>query len=437
MGLFSKLFKKDPQEELARLEAMIKMGEHGEKTLKLALKLEASSDTSIQGRASQLATQVKASHIADYLESASRSEANGNTADAIDWMKTALPLATGTEKENILLRIRNLEEGDSNTPARPLISARTKSDPVESDEDEIDFDMHFDMLMGMFEPHVADLYQSLPRQFHEAFVTFNSGDVPRAKEIIQPMLEAKPNDPVLQLERGRCAKFDGDYELARDLFAKAWPHFGDIALDHSQTLSIPTLWADVMLELGESEEVIRCLEPLADPKNDFPLMSQTYALALEDAGHYPEAKKFLVSAGSRFNHSANFPFLLSRVMVSMDDANGAINVLEHTAGAACSSGNCGTGIKHPASIRMLISLYLSHGKNLPRVGELLMHLESGLKGMLSKEDLLMTAEFHRLSGDSEAEAAAREEAASLKEGTDSGLQQAIGSANSSNQSAVL
>lgn len=438
MGLFSKLFKKDPQAELAKLEAMISRGENPEKALKLASKLEGDADAMVRTRAAALSVKLKESQAAELLANAKRSEQGGNIGDALDWMQAALPYLEGEQRESLIRRIEELDESMSDGPARPLISAR-EADPEEPEGDghEVDFDIHFEMLIGMLEPKIAELYTTLPRAFHEGFVNFNNGDVDHAIEVYEGLMAELPNNSVLQFERGRCCLFKGEFEQARDLLEKAWSAFGDDFLDEAQSLSVPLLWADAMLALEKPNDVVLKLEPLADPRDGRPLVSQVYALALEAAGRLEEAKKFLVKAGSRFDRMPNFPFLLARVMEQMGDWQGAINVLESKVGPKCAGGSCGPNQKHPASMRMLIALYLEHKQNLSAAGDLLMHLESALKGNLSRSDLLMAAEYHRQTGDDEAAVAAEEAAARLDELEGTGLEQDVTSTLSAGNKAVL
>lgn len=434
MGFFS-LFKKDPEVELTRVETMIKQGKVLEKALKLATKLESNSSAIISSQAAALADQARSELVRQALENGKRSKASGNVADAIDWMSSALIYLKDVRRDELQQQIDDLQHQLDDGP-RSLISA-TLEDGDGPENIDIDFEMHFEMLIGMLEPEVADRYRGLPLEFHQAYVSLNKGEVESARSQIIDLLKSHADHPILLLERARCAIVENDAETARDCLERCWHTLGDGNLDDAGTLSVPGLWGEVMLTLQRPEVVIDRLDALAQPNNKRPHLCQIYALALEAANRLEEAKAFLVVAGTSFTRNPNFHFLLARVMEQKGETQGAIDVLERLVGPSCGSGNCGGQIKHPASIRLLVSLYLAHDLNKSRVGDLLLHLEEALQGRLSRQDLMMAAVYHRKCGDEMGAAHAEEAAARLSSLEGSGLEIDVTKSVASGEAAIL
>lgn len=235
------------------------------------------------------------------------------------------------------------------------------------------------------------------------------------------------------------ALVDGKLEEAEALLEKAWPYFGDACIDESESISVPILWADLKLRQEDSQAVVTRLDSQARMKTASPILCQFYALALQNCGEFEVARKYLIEIGSRYDKNPNFRFLLAGVMVQLEDKNAAIQVLETVVGPSCAGGSCGTGAKHPASMRMLTALLLErNGKgDLNQAGQILMHLERALSGHLSKNDLLMTARYHRLCNDEAAAELAENEAERLSDVEQDALAAAGPSIGSTGEKAVL
>jgi hypothetical protein len=114
---------------------------------------------------------------------------------------------------------------------------------------------------------------------------------------------------------------------------------------------------------------------------------------LEREGRDEELHPFLIKAATKFELVREFPLRLARLLERGGDWQRAMQCLEGVVLPSCSGGQCGPGGKHPASIRALIGLYLTHDVQLKRVGELLGHLEQALGGKLAAADYRLMADY--------------------------------------------
>ncbi len=418
MGFLSKLFKKDPQEELAKLEAMLGRGEDAEKAHHLALKLVASDHAQVAERARALAEKLGAQLVVSYRASAERSIAAGNYQDALDWLSSALAVAPPDLRGALEEQIEGLTLKSALTGDLPAIGQQGIQAAVgESDEHVMDDEMHFEMLLGMFREEVADAYRALPPAFHQAFLDFNNGRVAEALAGYRTL--APELSPYLGFELGRCLLQLGESAEAVDWLERVQQDLGDEPLDEAGALSLPVVWAEAMLRLGQTAKVIERIEPLADPRHGEEGTLFLYARALQAADRLQDAKQFLALAYKSHVANPRFCVMLAQVVALMGDWEAAVELLEKRvdAGRRYTSGS---GIAaHPAPVRALAALYLEHPKTLQKAGEAMLELEQLLEGRLTREDWLLTAHYYELIGDKEnatfaSEAADQAEAADAR-----------------------
>ena len=222
----------------------------------------------------------------------------------------------------------------------------------------------------MLVEEVGDLYDQRPAAFRTAYIDLNEGRVTEALAAFEALAATVPADPVLQLELGRCRLMLGDPAAALADFEAVWETFGDDSIDLSGEVSLPGLWAEAKLALGDASSVLERLAPLAQPSADRPTLSYHYAHALL-AVDSAETRGFLASAASRFTGQPMFPYLLAGVLARSGDRQEAIECLEMAIAPSCASGNCKTPPKHLPSLRALVALYLEEESGAARVHQLL------------------------------------------------------------------
>ncbi len=425
MGFLSKLFKKDPQEELAKLEAMISRGDDAEKAHQLALKLSECDQPSVRERATVLAGSLAGKLVAEFSANAERSVASKNFDDAIDWLTSALAFAAGDQRAEIEKHIESLTLRAHLSSELPAIgrSGFAEAGGPESEQEEIDEEMHFEMLIGMLTTEVAETYRSLPTAFHGAFLDFNNGRLNEALEAYERL--APEGNPYVAFEMGRCLLQLDRLEDAVAQLESVQKRLGDKALDEAGALSLPMVWAEAKLRLGHSDEVVARLEPLADPRQGAEVLLVLYARALQDAERWQDAKKFLSSVYKAHVENPVYCVMLAQVVATMGDLEAGIELLEKRvdAGRRYTSGS---GISpHPAPVRALVGLYLEETKTIGKAGEQLLQLEQMLKGQLTREDWLLTARYYELMGDSENAAFAAEAAESAEQALSQGALQTL------------
>lgn len=415
MGFLSNLFKKDPQAELAKLEAMISRGDDAEKAHQLALKLSDCDQPQVRERARALAGTLASKLVAEYCANAERSIAGKNFDDATDWLTAALPFAVADQRAEIERQIEALALKAHQSDDLPTIGrgGHAGAGEPESEQEELDDEMHFEMLIGMLTEEVAEAYRSLPTAFHGAFLDFNNGRLTEALEVYEQL--APGGNPYVAFEMGRCLLQLGRLEDAVAQLESVQERLGDKALDEAGALSLPMVWAEAKLRLGHSEDVAARLEPLADPRHGADGLLILYARALQDAERLQDAKKFLTLAYKAHVESPMYCVLLAQVVAMMGDFEAAVDLLEKRidAGRRYTSGS---GISpHPAPVRALVALYLQETKTIAKAGEQLLQLEQLVKGQLTREDWLLTARYYELMGDNENAAFAAEAAESAEQ----------------------
>ena len=407
MGLFDRLLKKDPSQELARARALLDKGEP-ERALKVARRLlKRGGPTASQ--AQDLIEKAELTMVEDLLAAAGRSEQQDAFIDAADWIEAALPYVNDPVRTNELEnQIRALRQRVGEETG-PRFEPAPESGELEGDE-ELDPQTHFYTLIGMLREDIADRYEQLPEAFREAFLQMNNGQIEAARATLDVLVESHPQEALIRFERGRCALMQGDAACAREDLDEVSAELGEEPLDLSGSLYVVGLWSEAMLTLEEAGPVVEKLAPIADPARNNPGLSMLYAMALEKAGQPDEAANFLLQAGRRFDKDPNFPLQLARILARRGDHLHAIECLEASVAPSCSGGSCMGPAKHAPSLRLLISLYLENELKTKRVEELMMHLEQAIGGFRLRGDLELLAKWHEHQGDKEAAEQARKAA---------------------------
>ncbi len=410
MGILKRLFQRDPRKDLDRAEVLLAQGEAAE-ALRLAQRAAAGEDPGLaqDQRAAALIERARGEVVATALARAGRAEAEEVFDDAAEWLEIALehegdPARRGElEARREALRIR--AEGAREPELR--LSLGGEGGPAEVPR--LDPEDHFLALVDMFEEPVAERYEGAPAAFHRAFVDLNEGRVEAAAAVLEELVAAGCEDPVVTLERGRARLMLGDAAGARSDFEAVGGSLGDEPLDRAGTVSLPLLWSDALLELGQPAPVLQRLAEAADGGD--PEVALRFALALMQAERWGDARRFLAETARQFPSRPVFPYHLAQVLARLGEPRLAIDCLETAIAPSCAGGGCGRPPKHVPSLRALAALYLDQGGPRPRLGELLQLLAEAQGGELGAADFLLLERFHDLRGDPEA---AREAAAEAR-----------------------
>jgi len=411
MGFFDRLFKKDPEQELAEIEALLARGE-ADAALDRARRFTRKGPEEQRARFQSLARQAHDALAREFLGNAERAEADGAYQQAADWLETVLEhIEDDARRETLEQRIDVLIE---KAKAKPRFEEEDEEAPEAQpasagEADEIDEETHYAALVGMMREDLAERYEQLPPEFRGAFLAMNSGALDKAKPALDALVE-EHDEALIRLERARCALMMDDAAAAREDLERVWPALGDDPIDLGDSLSAPALWAEAMLRLEQPEPVIERLAALADPAAGRQQLTLFFGLALDKAERGDEAVDHWAAAARKFETNPLFPMHLAQALDRLGEWAEAVQVMEKSVAPSCASGSCATKPKHPPSIRVLIALYLKQKAKPDRAAELLMYLEQAMGPRMTREDFLLAAECYRQNGDkaaaAEAEAAA-------------------------------
>lgn len=409
MGLFD-VFKKDPETLLERARTALERGD-ATQALRLARQVGEKDP-----RAAEVVRRARQALADAACERAEKAEESGYLDDAVEWLRTAAANVDGARREELLGHAEALLQQAEEEAERRAEQAAAASQPVAEEDDaeegfasELDF--AYEALVGTLDEDLADRYDQQPEEFRRAFVGLNEGRAEEARGVLEKLVDEDPDDAVRRFERGRCRLHAGDYQPAREDFEAVWETLGDEPVDLAQTLSVPGLWAEAMLGLEKTGELVERLDGVADPSHGDPTLCAYYAVALVKEEKLEEAERFLVKAVSVFPQNPDFSYQLAALFKRGGRTAEAIDVLETSIMPSCSSGTCGQVPKHLPSFRALARLYLDERRSPKRVHELLDHIGLALGGQLGREDHVLTAEYHELIGDA---AAARESRAAAR-----------------------
>ena len=394
LGLFS---GKDTTKELEKIELLL---EKGLKEKALA-KME-----SLQKRVKQAelketeALLGKIHHVfkRDYLEKSALMEQRKLYHEAVEWVSMALDFChSDAEIQDLLDKKNQLVNLTETIEEEMEVQLEESIEPSHETEQEIDDDNHFDALAHMLIPEVAEYYLKQPQEFKAAYLTFNRGFAEHTLDLLEHLLEEKPEEPVYLFEKARCLMNMEKYEAAQGHFEKVWDFFGDKPLDLAGTFSIPYLWAACCLHLKQAEKVVDRLLNLSSPDRRDPNLTLIIGIALDQAGRKQEVVTLFTRAIKTFD-IPDFSFHLGRILDEEGEWQNAIQVLEKLITPSCSSGQCYGPPLHLPSLHLLVNIYLNHDVALDRVEELLIHGDRRLRGQASRQHLLDWSKYHEKRG---------------------------------------
>lgn len=413
MGLFDRLFKKDPEEELRKAEEHLAAGRPVD-ALHLADPLRDSAPGPLRARAETVAQRAHDQILQAALKRSQEAEEAGRWAEAAEWVRTAIEHAADEQQADKLEALAEaLDErrhaGDEEED-EPAFGAE-----AEEVDEELAEDLYWSQI-AMLEEDVAERYEGRSESFRRALVDLGAGHAERAEAALSRLLERDGEDAVLRFERGRARLMLDRLEPAREDFELAWSELGDAPLDLGGVVSVPGLWAETMLALERPEPVLDRLEELADPQGGRGDLVLLYGKALLAAGRPQQAAEHLAQAfRTPLAAHPEIPLHLALALERSGEPAGAIRVLESAIAPSCATGACAKPPKHLPSFRLLTRLYLDDGgePELERAGELLEQVDRAGRGRSTAEDQLLAARYYELHGDEAAAAEARRRAEEL------------------------
>lgn len=403
MGFFSNLFGGDPAKDLDKAQRLLADGE-ARRALELAQRSHDSGRLTDTAAAASVIAAARQEVTRQALEKAATAEASEYWGDAAEWLQEALEVAEPAQRQALADRRTELIEKQRKADLEPELDLSAYSggeETLPNDEDFAPEDL-FATLTDMFTDRVAEQYSAQSGAFEKAFLAFHEGDFARARELYELLVEDDPENTVARLERGRCRLHDGEPEAARDDFETVWPELGNEPLDRAGQMSIPGLWADAQLAMGEPEPILDRLTELARPSAGRAEVVLPYAQALVITEAFDDAESFLRGALGSFGSIPELPWLYAGVLTRLDRADDAIHCLEAAIAPSCATGNCRQPPLHLPSVRALIGLKLQQGDDLDRARALFELLAQRTQGRLVAEDQRLLADYYQKTGNLEA-----------------------------------
>lgn len=364
---FFGLFGSDPVKTLDRAEARLARGD-GLGARELAEPLLRGPDPAHRERAREILAAARDALYASTRAKADEAEAEGRFADAADWLDSALQHAADEDRPALEARRGSLLDraaedrfevgGGGGGGGGGDQGGDDAADDAGFEDPGLDHEATFATLIETLRDDVAGEYGGRPEPFPAAWVALNEGRGEEAQPALDALVEADPADPVYRLERGRARLLLGDAAGAREDLEAAWEHWGDEPLDRAGAVSVPVLWAQALLDLGEPEPILDRLAERADPARGDAELSQLYGRALLGAGRSEEARTFLARAAGWFPTDPTLPFLLAGALDQVDRRRDAIDCLETAIAPSCAGGGCGGPPLHTPSVHLLVELYL-------------------------------------------------------------------------------
>jgi len=406
MGLLDRFFHKDPARELDRAEALL---DDGRAYPALQLVQRVAETGALPERTAALERRCHDALAEAALAEADFMETEGEFADAAEWVRSAIR-QLGKEHERVpdlrrrMKTLRQRAEEAKRSEAMGSLLWYGEETPPDG-PDPLTTEMRFGALVGTLRDDVADLYLNRSLAFQKAHVDFNEGRLDEARAAYDQLVVANPDDAILHLERGRCRLMAGDPAGAREDLEVAWPALGDEPLDQEERLSVPLLWAEACLEMGDGEAVIQGLTDLAGfAEGTDPANANTAAMfgrALLEEDRVAEAVEYLGGAVEGFGLQTEATWTFADALARSGARDRAIDVLEQKIAPSCATGNCSKPPLDATAAATLAGLYLDgtpEGEMPPeRVGGLLAQLAQE-QGRLTPDGLRQLARYQRMSG---------------------------------------
>lgn len=413
MGFLNKLFAVDPRKEIAKAERWLDdTPERAFQHLQGVLEKVPEEHKEVIGQALE---RTRSTLIERALEHAKASEEEEYFEDAAEWLESAIAHTTDeAQRQELQTRHREMQRrelilreeeasGDAFT-VQKTVEATVITHDLDSDD-------LFDAAVDVFREEVANRYRAQGEDFREFFLQLQDGELDGIEEgfsqILAEATEGSDTHAVVTLERGKLRLLLGDFENARaDLEAcrLAW---GDDLLDLSESMSVPGLWAETALGMGDIDAILQHLQDLSDPglgRIDTVLpYSQALVLSGGADGKMDDAATYLRRAVGTFPGHQELPLLYALTLQRSGDVQEAIACLEMAIAPSCASGHCRKPPMHIPSLRLLLALHLQQAggnASLDRIGELANLLQQHSAGQLSGDDHRLMAQVHGLHGDS-------------------------------------
>lgn len=264
MGLFDRLFRKDPGEELARAEELLAAGRAYDALVAVRRVEErvgrdgGAEAQELRLRARALEVRCRELLISSALAEADRAAAEEAYDDAADWVASAMeqaervaelppedrpPAAAGRRAELRRRREELRRRGREAARQASMMSRFEEEEDERSGPDPLDTEGRFGLLVGGFHEEVADLYLHRPLPFQQAYLDLAEGRYEEALAAFDGLVAEEPDDAVVRFERGRARLATGDLAGAEEDFEAAWEVLGDEPLDMAGELSVPALLA--------------------------------------------------------------------------------------------------------------------------------------------------------------------------------------------------
>jgi tetratricopeptide (TPR) repeat protein len=418
------LFGSDPRRVLDRAAARLARGD-ATGARELAEPLLRDRDPGYRSRAAEILDEARRALLDSTLARAAEAEDEGRPDDAADWLDAALQYAGAEARPEITARRAALLSRATEARVSLAFDGGGDDDPlVAEDLYALDSEAAFGTLVETLGEDVAHEYAGRPEAFRAAYLALNAGRFDEAREALDALVEAAPDDPVYRLERGRARLLAGDPAGARTDFEAVWESWGDEPLDLAGRFSLPVLWAQALLDLGEAEPVVERLADLVETSHDDPELPLLYGRALLATDRLAEARAALAEAAGWFPRDPDLPLLLAEALARLGRRRDAIACLEAAIAPSCATGDCNAPPLHPPSLHRLVALYVEEvgggagdgGRGvdreeaLERAGALLPLLARAQGGRLGPHQHRLAARWYELSGAPETAARARAEA---------------------------
>lgn len=412
IGFLSSLFTKDWPAELDRAEELLERDE-ALRALEIAERARRRTEGDVEHRAVALVERAREELVDSLLEKADDAEAEGDFADAADWLLAAIERLEDdprldeleTRREELLARA---EDRDN-----PYLRSDDGGSTPDSAHLETGVDARYEALVSMLDDEVARRYEDRPEEFRQAVGDLNEGRAEAAREILDRLLEKAPDDAILRLERGRALLLVDEYGAARRDLEHAWEELGSGPLDITDSLSVPRLWAEASLADEKPRAVVERLEELADPAAGRTEICHLYAMALVQTGSAEETLDYLATASAAFPRDPRFSLVLARLLASRERTDEAIAVLEASVAPMCTTRSCSKGSVHAPSLRALADLYIETDRKLDEAAALMARIAQSRGGTLGAADHAVLGRYYRATGDAEAAAVSEAEAERL------------------------
>ena len=415
MGFLTSLFGSDPTKDLERADRLLSEGE-ARRALELAQRVLDGGRLTDSSPAREMVDRAREAVIRDAFERAATAETSEYWDDAAEWLEGVFDVLDDERRHDVEKRHADLLEKARQAAIEPEIDleAYGSSRGMLAEDPEIASENLYDTLVDMLEDGIALQYRAQSGAFEKAFLAFHDGEFSTARELYELLVNDDPGNTVARFERGRCRLHDGDAARALEDFEAVWRELGNDSLDRAATLSVPGLWAEAQLALGETTGILERLKDLARPELGRAEVVLPFAQALALGERFEEAEHYLRRAIGSFPSIPDLPLLYASVLARLERRGDAIQCLEAAIAPSCSTGNCQRPPMHLPSIRTLIAWRLEAGDDLERVRALLEILVQATGGNLGPDDHRMMAAYYDRVGNDEAAAEALRRAAEVE-----------------------